>query len=414
MKKITLTALLMGLATLSSCSMIPGLTPSVENPLESLEAGVIPTGGEEVDLEQLESIFNDETKEETTLRNGLSIKILNTTFEYSDVSKYNNDGFKEEYNDVIRISNANAEVNLTGLTTATEINQFAASAKANADVYYLSEAQNDYNPYKHELTLSMAAESYVKEGNLYLYLNSDAYKLISGGESQQDFKNYAEIPSEVKDFILEGGLTLPLLSDTNIEFIEKTLEELAKNNDDSASVAAQIIFSEEVLSVAFEHLFTVNKYADSYLLSLDLNKDNVSTKAEAVLDDLYNSGVLNTLIGPAFGTSSITVEQYTELKNEFLSEVSDLTKDFSHAKLSVVFDEVMVKSISVDVDYSYNDHFVDQSFERTSQTSFKLLTNIVFEYSDSVAVSYPDLSGYEYAGLQGGNVESVPPVAEDK
>ena len=412
MKKITLTALLMGLATLSSCSMIPGLTPSVENPLESLEAGVIPTGGEEVDLEQLESIFNDETKEETTLRNGLSIKILNTTFEYSDVSKSNNDGYKQEYNNVLRISNANAEVNLTGLTTATEINQFAASAKANADVYYLSEAKNDYNPYKQELTSSMAAESYVKEGNLYLYLNSDAYKLISGGESQQEFKNYTEIPSEVKDFILEGGLTLPLLSDTNIEFIEKTLEELAKNNDDSASVAAQIIFSEEVLSVAFEHLFTVNKYADSYLLSLDLNKDNVSTKAEAVLDDLYNSGVLNTLIGPAFGTSSITVEQYTELKNEFLSEVSDLTKDFSHAKLSVVFDEVMVKSISVDVDYSYNDHYVDQSYERTSQTSFKLLTNIVFEYSDSVAVSYPDLSTYQYAGNE--NIEPLPPVAEDK
>lgn len=414
MKKITLTALLMGLATLSSCSMIPGLTPSVENPLESLEAGVIPTGGEEVDLEQLESIFNDETKQETTLRNGLSIKILNTTFEYSEVFKSNNDGYKQEYNNIIRISNANAEVNLTGLTTATEINQFAASAKANADVYYLSEDKNDYNPYKQELTLSMAAESYVKEGNLYLYLNSDAYKLISGGESQQEFKNYAKIPSEVKDFILEGGLTLPLLSDTNIEFIEKTLEELAKNNGDSASVAAQIIFSEEVLSVAFEHLFTVTKYADSYLLSLDLNKDNVSTKAEAVLDDLYNSGVLNTLIGPAFGTSSITVEQYTELKNEFLSEVSDLTKDFSHAKLSVVFDEVMVKSISVDVDYSYNDHYVDQSYERTSQTSFKLLTNIVFEYSDSVAVSYPDLSGYEYAGAQGGNVVSVPSVAEDK
>lgn len=406
MKKISLTALLIGLATLSSCSMIPGLTPSVENPLESLEAGVIPTGGEEVDFEQLESIFNDETKEETTLRNGLSVKVLNTTFEVCNETQYVANGYSYGYKNVMKVNNANAELSLTGLTSATELNQFAGAAKASADVYYL----NQYDNEKDEFSSSLAAEGYVKEGNLYLNLNEDAYKLVYGSDENKTFKAYTEIPSEFKDLILEGGFTLPLLSDTNIEFLERMLEEFA-NNDNVSSSVSQIVLSEEVLSVAFDTLFTVNKYADTYLLSLDLNKENVPAKAETILDKLYADGFLNSILGPAFGTSSITAEQYSELKSEFLTAINDYVKDFSHAKLSVVFDEVMVKSISADVDFTYKTSYKDLYYENNSTATVKLLTNIVFEYADTVAVSYPDFAGYEYIpSSTSGSGESIPSV----
>ena len=70
MKKISMLALLLSVSVLAGC----GETPT-ENPLESLAPGEIPTGGEEVSIEDLESILNAESPEEPVLKNGYAVSV---------------------------------------------------------------------------------------------------------------------------------------------------------------------------------------------------------------------------------------------------------------------------------------------------------------------------------------------------
>ena len=393
MKKITLTALLMGLATLSSCSMIPSLQPTEEpNVLSSILPGEIPSGGEQVSFEEIEDLFND-TQETTTYRNGLEININNSKLVVSRESTYAN-----QYNSknvdgyTLKVEDVNANVKLTGLTTADHVNKFAASANASgkltAKSYYNDDVYTDVE------NLSLNEEAYLKEGTVYCNFSNELMELIGGTADTQEYKFYTALPEDLQEVILESGLTLPLLTDINVAFIESMMEQMNNQNKEDLSVMAVLLTDEDVIKTIYENLFTLSKFNEDYLLSLDLNKDNIDDKVTTILDSLYTNGTLDKYIASNMGQSSFTQEQFNELKDQLLQQVAAYTNDFSHAKLSVVFDKVMVKSLGVDFKYDYNYTMNSMEYTYLHTISYELVLNMSFNYSDSVSVTYPDFSSY--------------------
>ena len=81
MKKINMLALLLAVGTLAGCAQLPQGEPTAEPtteptaaPLESIEPGVIPTGGVQVTLPEIN--FSGEVEApEVVLKNGYSVKV---------------------------------------------------------------------------------------------------------------------------------------------------------------------------------------------------------------------------------------------------------------------------------------------------------------------------------------------------
>ena len=156
MKNKKLLTLLLSIVALSGCSLVPELKPTesptvapTEAPIEDIKPGEIPSGGEEVTMDDavnaLKDLYNN-----FKAQDGLSIKLKDSNFKMTRDYKrwsyyyYDEEGLYHEsdklvesgYVETYDFKNANAEVNITGLKNATSFKDYRASGKGSVNVSY--------------------------------------------------------------------------------------------------------------------------------------------------------------------------------------------------------------------------------------------------------------------------------------
>ena len=416
MKKLSLLALLLSVTALAGCGEKP-----VDNPLESLVPGEIPTGGEEVSMEELESILNAEAPEQAILRNGYAVSVKIPSFEVSSKNRITSN-YDYETGSVLeapkttnnelsfKLNEGSLELAVTGLTNASTFAQLQASAKANAKVSFsLTDTDISLN------NESMLMEFYLKENKLYGNASRNILDLM-GTSADEPTQVYGVLPEGIEEMIQEEtGLTFPLLSQANIDYIEGLIEEQMNSQapeQPDQDVSAMVDLIDDFAKVVYENLFSVNKYGSEYLLTLNLTKENINSNIEKLIDAAKEQGLLTYIVA-----GELNEEQYTQFKTEIMNVVSQYTSGINHIKYSVVFDATMVKSMAFDIDASLtiddSDSWVDYDYEKdayvdinessTNTTVIKGGFTVNFTYSDEVSVSYPDFSNYVEQELFGGS-----------
>lgn len=416
MKKLSLLALLLSVTALAGCGEKP-----VDNPLESLVPGEIPTGGEEVSMEELESILNAEAPEQAILRNGYAVSVKIPSFEVSSKNRITSN-YDYETGSVLeapkttnnelsfKLNEGSLELAVAGLTNASTFAQLEASAKANAKVSFsLTDTDISLN------NESMLMEYYLKENKLYGNASRNLLDLM-GASSDEPTQVYGVLPEGIEEMIQEEtGLTFPLLSQANIDYIEGLIEEQMNSQapeQPDQDVSAMVDLIDDFAKVVYENLFSVNKYGSEYLLTLNLTKENINSNIEKLIDAAKEQGLLTYIVA-----GELNEEQYTQFKTEIMNVVSQYTSGINHIKYSVVFDATMVKSMAFDIDASLtiddSDSWVDYDYEKdayvdinessTNTTVIKGGFTVNFTYSDEVSVSYPDFSNYVEQELFGGS-----------
>lgn len=416
MKKLSLLALLLSVTALAGCGEKP-----VDNPLESLVPGEIPTGGEEVSMEELESILNAEAPEQAILRNGYAVSVKIPSFEVSSKNRITSnydyetgsvlEAPKTTNNELFfKLNEGSLELAVAGLTNASTFAQLEASAKANAKVSFsLTDTDISLN------NESMLMEYYLKENKLYGNASRNILDLM-GAPADEPTQVYGVLPEGIEEMIQEEtGLTFPLLSQANIDYIEGLIEEQMNSQapeQPDQDVSAMVDLIDDFAKVVYENLFSVNKYGSEYLLTLNLTKENINSNIEKLIDAAKEQGLLTYIVG-----GELDAEQYTQFKTEIMNVVSQYTSGINHIKYSVVFDATMVKSMAFDIDASLtiddSDSWVDYDYEKdayvdinessTNTTVIKGGFTVNFTYSDEVSVSYPDFSNYVEQELFGGS-----------
>jgi len=421
MKKINMLALLLAVGTLAGCAQLPQGEPTTEPtteptaaPLESIEPGVIPTGGVQVTLPEIN--FSGEVEApEVVLKNGYSVKIVDSELSYGMVSKVETNFDYEtgqvletplvtESSSSMKIEDVNAEATIVGLTQADSIDKFGAYVGASAKVSYEMDKEALFNGEVLE------ASAHLKEGTAYFTLSENLLKIIAANE-EVPTKFYLSLPEGLEEELTEEtGLILPLLSETNISYIENLLKGMIESElpseEDMPITDEQ---SQKLVEIIFTHIITVTKYDTQYLLSVNLTAQNLESVATAVLDDLYNSGLLTELVG---SEQPISPSEFEEIKAEMKEGLQEVDDYFSHLKLSVVFDETMVKSVSLDAKFTSvsgggmaqpidpESGSKEEIYERYTDTvDVAVKLNVVFEYSDELAITYPDFAGYVEAPM---------------
>ena len=416
MKKLSLLALLLSVTALAGCGEKP-----VDNPLESLVPGEIPTGGEEVSMEELESILNAEAPEQAILRNGYAVSVKIPSFEVSSKNRITSN-YDYETGSVLeapkttnnelsfKLNEGSLELAVAGLTNASTFAQLQASAKANAKVSFsLTDTDISLN------NESMLMEYYLKENKLYGNASRNILDLM-GTSADEPTQVYGVLPEGIEEMIQEEtGLTFPLLSQANIDYIEGLIEEQMNSQapeQPDQDVSAMVDLIDDFAKVVYENLFSVNKYGSEYLLTLNLTKENINSNIEKLIAAAKEQGLLTYIVG-----GELDAEQYTQFKTEIMNVVSQYTSGINHIKYSVVFDATMVKSMAFDIDASLtiddSDSWVDYDYEKdayvdinessTNTTVIKGGFTVNFTYSDEVSVSYPDFSNYVEQELFGGS-----------
>lgn len=414
MKKISMLALLLSVSVLASCGEKP-----TENPLESLAPGEIPTGGEEVSIEDLESILNAESPEEPVLKNGYAVSVKLPSLLYStettyasnfdyETGEYLNEPVTETDKVSLNITDGALDVKVTGLTSANNFSQFGLSANASAKVSF--DMGDEDSKIDNEL---FTIDSYFKDRNLYLGLSRNLLDLM-GVSSEETNKVYGTLPEGIEDqFIEETGLTFPVLSQANIDYISQLLEEQMNVTRPELETAV-VDLVDDFAKIVYENLFTVTKYGSDYLLTLNLTNENLNSNIVKLLDAAYADGLFTYIAG-----AELSKEEYDYLKAEMLNVISTYTTGFNHLKYSVVFDSTMVKSMALDVDLSIttSSQSIGEPFEEgvgsivetfSSTFTLKGLLNVSFEYSDDITISYPSLTEYEKVENMFGGVEENP------
>lgn len=416
MKKLSLLALLLSVTALAGCGEKP-----VDNPLESLVPGEIPTGGEEVSMEELESILNAEAPEQAILRNGYAVSVKIPSFEVSSKNRITSnydygtgsvlEAPKTTNNELsFKLNEGSLELAVAGLTNASTFAQLEASAKANAKVSFsLTDTDISLN------NESMLMEFYLKENKLYGNASRNLLDLM-GASSDEPTQVYGVLPEGIEEMIQEEtGLTFPLLSQANIDYIEGLIEEQMNSQapeQPDQDVSAMVDLIDDFAKVVYENLFSVNKYGSEYLLTLNLTKENINSNIEKLIDAAKEQGLLTYIVA-----GELNEEQYTQFKTEIMNVVSQYTSGINHIKYSVVFDATMVKSMAFDIDasltiddsdswvkYDYETNtYVDVNESSTNTTVIKGGFTVNFTYSDEVSVSYPDFSNYVEQEFFGGS-----------
>ena len=415
MKKISMLALLLSVSVLASCGEKP-----TENPLESLAPGEIPTGGEEVSIEDLESILNAESPEEPVLKNGYAVSVKLPSLLYSTettyasnfdykTGEYLNEPVTETDKVSLNITDGALDVKVTGLTSANNFSEFGLSANASAKVSF--DMGDEDSKIDNEL---FTINSYFKDRNLYLDLSRNLLDLM-GVSSEETNKVYGILPEGIEDeFIEETGLTFPVLSQANIEYISQLLEEQMNVTRPELDTTAVVDLVDDFAKIVYENLFTVTKYGSDYLLTLNLTNENLNSNIVKLLDAAYADGLFTYIAG-----AEVSKEEYDYLKAEMLNVISTYTTGFNHLKYSVVFDSTMVKSMALDVDLSIttSSQSIGEPFEEgvgsivetfSSTVTLKGALNVSFEYSDDITISYPSLTEYEKVENMFGGVEENP------
>ena len=414
MKKISMLALLLSVSVLAGCGEKP-----TENPLESLAPGEIPTGGEEVSIEDLESILNAESPEEPVLKNGYAVSIKLPSLLYStettyasnfdyETGEYLNEPVTETDKVSLNITDGALDVKVTGLTSANNFSEFGLSANASAKVSF--DMGDEDSKIDNEL---FTIDSYFKDRNLYLGLSRNLLDLM-GVSSEETNKVYGTLPEGIEDqFIEETGLTFPVLSQANIDYISQLLEEQMNVTRPELETAVVDLVN-DFAKIVYENLFTVTKYGSDYLLTLNLTNENLNSNIVKLLDAAYADGLFTYIAG-----AELSKEEYDYLKAEMLNVISTYTTGFNHLKYSVVFDSTMVKSMALDVDLSIttSSQSIGEPFEEgvgsivetfSSTVTLKGALNVSFEYSDDITISYPSLTEYEKVENMFGGVEENP------
>lgn len=423
MKKLSMLALLLSVTALAGCGEKP-----VDNPLESLVPGEVPTGGEEVSMEELESILNAEAPEQAILRNGYAVSVKIPNFEVSSKNQRTSN-YDYETGSVLqtpkttnnelsfKLNEGSLELAVACLTNASTFAQLQASAKANAKVSFsLTDTDISLN------NESMLMEFYLKENKLYGNASRNLLDLM-GASSDEPTQVYGVLPEGIEEMIQEEtGLTFPLLSQANIDYIEGLIEEQMNSQapeQPDQDVSAMVDLIDDFAKVVYENLFSVNKYGSEYLLTLNLTKENINSNVEKLIDAANEQGLLTYIVG-----GELNEEQYTQFKTEIMNVVSQYTSGINHIKYSVVFDATMVKSMAFDIDASLtiddSDSWVEYDFETntyvdinessTNTTVIKGGFTVNFTYSDEVSVSYPDFSNYVEQELFGGSEAKPEPI----
>ena len=231
MKKINMLALLLAVGTLAGCAQLPQGEPTAEPtaaPLESIEPGVIPTGGVQVTLPEIN--FSGEVEApEVVLKNGYSVKVVDSELSYNMVSKTETNfdyatgqvletPLVTESSSSMKIEDVNAEATIVGLTQADSIDKFGAYVGASAKISYEMDKEALFNGEVLE------ASAHLKEGTAYFTLSENLLKIITANE-EVPTKFYLSLPEGLEEeFTQETGLILPLLSETNISYIENLLK----------------------------------------------------------------------------------------------------------------------------------------------------------------------------------------------
>lgn len=429
MKKLSMLALLLAVGTLAGCAQLPQGEPTTEPtteptaaPLESIEPGVIPTGGVQVTLPEID--FSGEVEApEAVLKNGYSVKVVDSELSYGMVSKVETN-FDYETGQVLetplvtesstsmKIEDVNAEATIVGLTKADSIDKFGAYVGASAKISYEMDKEALFNGEVLE------ASAHLKEGTAYFTLSENLLKIMGAANEEVPTKFYLTLPEGLEEeFTEETGLILPLLSETNISYIENLLKGMIESelpSEEEMPITEEQI--EKLVEIIFNRIISVNKYDTQYLLSVNLTAQNLETVATAVLDDLYNSGLLTELVG---SEQPISPSEFEEIKAEMKEGLQEVDDYFSHLKLSVVFDETMVKSVSLDAKFTtvsgsgmahpFDPEAGVEIYERYTDTvDVAVKLNVVFEYSDELAITYPDFAGYVEAPMGQAAPEKTP------
>lgn len=407
MKNKNLLTLLFSIVALSGCSLVPELKPT-ELPVEDIKPGEIPSGGEEVTMDDavnaLKDLYNN-----FKAHDGLSIKLKDSNFKVTTDYKrwgyyyYDEEGRHHESDKLVEsgnvetydFKNANAEVNITGLKNATSFKDYRASGKGSVNISY-SDTNDVEKEYAFE-NQNAEVEMYYTGDKFY---SSYSDFIINNMMYEKAYPNkaYTSFDATILDeeFKEATDLVLPLLSDANISFVKS----LVSSFDFEKNIGADKEKVESLIEAATSKLFTVNKYGNDYLLSLNLTKDNLVSKVSEVLDKLYEEGLFNIIEG-----ETVSPADYNEEKQGMMEEVSKFNQNFNYAKLSFSFDNNFFKSIAAEVDFSTvevrYDHKYDENGNPTEEwksrevkTSYTGNAAVTFEYSDDVKVTFPSFNEY--------------------
>lgn len=341
--------------------------------------------------------------ENFTAHDGVSVKLANSSISFlMEEFSYTNDQVDGKFEGHIEAKDVNLDIKLKGLKNATKVNDFDAAVVASGDLHVFEVREGSELEEDEEATRDLAkgdldAAIYFENGKLYTSINEFYKNTLLDPIYPDNF--YFDLGLEGVEEMLEEmtGFAFPVLSETNIEAIKGMIDESMKDFDFEQSFGMKEETIDTFVTYLLTDLFTVNKEGSNYYLNLNLTKANLVDECLGVVDKLYETGMLQVM----FGTEeAIPADEYKEFKEGIKLVVEEYSQNFNHVKLSVVFTEEMVKSVSVDTDFKFqvSEGYVGNGEEMHLNSrgfvTLKAKLNYEFDYSDNVNITFPNFDSY--------------------
>lgn len=210
-----------------------------------------------------------------------------------------------------KIKDAKTKIAVSGLTSATSLNDMSASYTESATIALMQNGKSLFQ--KDELNFGYGV--YLEESKCYVDYSNEAVKqliAISGGET-----NTALPDKFYLDVVVPSDLTFPLFNEEFFTQIEASIKEAINVNIDAETLAIIQSVGEKLLG----EFVSFKEYDNKYALVVEVTSEKILN----VLDKIYEEN--------ADTSTSSDVDYYALIRQS----VSELLNDFDHIKLLLEF-----------------------------------------------------------------------------
>ena len=351
MKKKHLLILLIPLLTLTSCQSF-----------DDLKAGEIPSGGKEIHFSDFSSFLNsdnDSKQKETKFKDCLVLDVKGDYIEYiNEWTNYDEYDFElGEYRDITS-------------TNIISLEDFKINLKAKG----LAKSKKS-----DDLQVSFAASAYNSKNNL-----------LSMQMFIQDSNLYASLNDGFIDIIESLGFTFPnqfYLKD----IINDEMMPIFKNKDSNIPNNIQNSLIESII----DNFISINRYGLNFLITINLNRNNLCDSITSFLDDLYEKEVLDYHY-----SKDISLDEYQTIKDELIEKIDNFDDDFNHNKFSALINLSGIKKLLLDFDFAiktiegYTDSNNNFIYTYKEINSFRANLSFDIKLKNKVRIKRNDFSKY--------------------